>query len=567
MKQKVAKPIVLLMIAVGVCMIPMLGYYPLVQSWYGAMCNVKGLAVLGWPVMIYVILQNEGVLCAVKYGWMLGATGLFLVQYKRVSEKYNPFTVAFITTLIGGTMEAMDWFMNGMIKEELYALIPIVLLIWSTTVIFSVLIKNFMWHIQGRKNYYSRLRHQQIIRNEKMMQTSKAFKDLAIKIQNMSGIEEDDQGLMDAAVEFDINENMCKGCANGQIQYLERAKLNYLWYNKMLETREAMAIQLNEMADIIEYYTKPVSQEKRNLFGMENYLKRRLRDEKIIARRVSISENSKGKLEIHIVARKKKRAKVTTDAMCKIISNVIGQPMRFSVKENSQLMNYFNEYLFLEQVNFSTASGSVKKVKQNQEMSGDNYTYMELDSGATFMSICDGMGSGPRAEGYSEVVIDLLEQLLESGFTEQTALKLINSVLLTGNQWQEPAAVDMALFDRYSGTCQFLKMGAACTYIKRGGWVECIKSTSLPMGIFEQVDMETITKKLYAGDFIIMISDGIVDSLECTDREEAMGRIIMDIKTASPREMALEIMNRALQMSKGIPKDDMTVLCTGIWEN
>ena len=31
----------------------------------------------------------------------------------------------------------------------------------------------------------------------------------------------------------------------------------------------------------------------------------------------------------------------------------------------------------------------------------------------------------------------------------------------------------------------------------------------------------------------------------------------MDIKTASPREMALEIMNRALQMSKGIPKDDM----------
>ena len=52
MKQKVAKPIVLLMIAVGVCMIPMLGYYPLVQSWYGAMCNVKGLAVLGWPVMI-----------------------------------------------------------------------------------------------------------------------------------------------------------------------------------------------------------------------------------------------------------------------------------------------------------------------------------------------------------------------------------------------------------------------------------------------------------------------------------------------------------------------------------
>lgn len=62
-------------------------------------------------------------------------------------------------------------------------------------------------------------------------------------------------------------------------------------------------------------------------------------------------------------------------------------------------------------------------MKQNQEMSGDNYTYMELDSGATFMSICDGMGSGPRAEGYSEVVIDLLEQLLESGFYGADSIK------------------------------------------------------------------------------------------------------------------------------------------------
>ena len=84
MKQKVAKPIVLLMIAVGVCMIPMLGYYPLVQSWYGAMCNVKGLAVLGWPVMIYVILQNEGVLCAVKYG--LVPQDFFLCNIKELAK-------------------------------------------------------------------------------------------------------------------------------------------------------------------------------------------------------------------------------------------------------------------------------------------------------------------------------------------------------------------------------------------------------------------------------------------------------------------------------------------------
>ena len=85
---KVAKLIVLLMIAVGVRMIPMLGYYPLVQSWYGAMYLMRvGACGCGdWPVMIYVILQNEGVLCAVKYGWMLGATGLFLCNIKELAK-------------------------------------------------------------------------------------------------------------------------------------------------------------------------------------------------------------------------------------------------------------------------------------------------------------------------------------------------------------------------------------------------------------------------------------------------------------------------------------------------
>ena len=143
-------------------------------------------------------------MCAVKYGWMLGATGLFLVQYKRVSEKYNPF--------YGSLYNNTNWRNNGSHglvyewNDKRRAVCPdshcSANMVYHSN-FFQLLIKNFMWHIQGRKNYYSRLRHQQIIRNEKMMQTSKAFKDLAIKIQNMSGIEEDDQGLMDAAVEFD----------------------------------------------------------------------------------------------------------------------------------------------------------------------------------------------------------------------------------------------------------------------------------------------------------------------------------------------------------------------------
>lgn len=566
MKQKVLKPILLLMIGVVMCMIPMLGYYPMAESWYASLCTIKFMPVISYPIMLAAIFNYGGILATMKYGAMMATTGLCIGQYRRMSDNFNPFIASIITTLITLALEASDWAMNGMVTRELYGLAPIIMLTWSTTIIFSYFIRRFMWYIPKHNNYFTEVNRQQLIKNDGMMRTSTAFKNLAMKIQRMSNIESYPELSLEGTIEQEIDGSLCRGCENGQIQYLERARLNYLWYNKMLETREAMAIQLNEMADIMENYTKPVYEDRKVLFGMEDYLRHRLRERKIITRKISIYENGKGRIEARITAKKKKKADVKIDLMENVVSEAAGRKMRISSKDIYELTNDFCEYLFLEEVNFMTISGSARRTREDQERSGDNFTFMEMNSGQTFMSICDGMGSGPRAQGYSETVIDLMEQLLESGFGESTALKLVNSVLLTGNQWQEPAAVDMALIDQYSGVCQFLKMGAACTYIKRGNWVECIKSTSLPMGVLEDVDVETITKKLYDGDFVIMISDGIVDSLKFEDKEEAMGRIIMDIKTSSPREMALEILSRSLAMTDGIPKDDMTVICTGIWD-
>lgn len=566
MKQKVLKPVLLLMIAILTCMIPMLGYFPMAESWYAALCSMKFMPAVAFPVMLATLYNYGGVLAAMKYGTMMATTGLCLGQYRRMANNFNPFIAAIIAGVITLSLEAMDWAMGGMSMRELYGLAPIIMLTWSTTVIFSYIIRKFMWYIPRKKSDFSEIKRQQNIKNDSMIRTSMAFKNLAVKIQKMSNIEVQPEITMQDTIEQEIEGQLCHGCENGQIQYLERARLNYLWYNKMLETREAMAIQLNEMADMMEYYTRPEYDQKKVLFGIEDYLKHKLRERKIITRKITLCENGKGRFEVRIIAKKKKRAEVRVEMMENIVSSTIGRKMRIASMERPDLSFEFKEYLFLEEVNFMTISGSARRTREDEDRSGDNFTFMEMNSGQAFMSICDGMGSGRRAQSYSEMVIDLLEQLLESGFGERTTLKLINSVLLTGNQWQEPAAVDMALIDQYSGICQFLKMGAACTYIKRGNWVECIRSTSLPMGVLDEVDVETITKKLYDGDFVIMISDGIVDSLNCEDKEAAMGRMIMDIDTSSPREMALEILNRSLEMTEGIPKDDMTVICTGIWD-
>ena len=199
-------------------------------------------------------------------------------------------------------------------------------------------------------------------------------------------------------------------------------------------------------------------------------------------------------------------------------------------------------------------------------MSGDNFTCMELDSGQTLVSVSDGMGHGKKAYRESEMVMELLEEMMKGGFSEEAAVRLINSVFTIDSDVTSPAALDMGIIDMYSGVCDFMKLGAASTFVKRGKWVEAIKSTSLPIGSTGCADIETTSKKLYDGDFVIMMSDGIMESLVDEDKEKTIGQIIMDIREGKPEEMAKEILNQALAHTDRCKDDDMTVLVTGIWD-
>lgn len=566
MKTRFVKKAMLLMMGALTCTIPMIGYYPVTISYYGGLCSMSHISIIGFVMYTLFLERYSGPMVAFKYGLVMMATGICIWLYKKMNSKYNSFAAGFINTIVILAMELTDWYLSGQVKVELYALIPIGMLVWSATVIFTYLFDKFVNGWSNKSEYILKLKREQMLKNQVMVQASQAFRCMANNIRQMSLLESDPTINPDGTIEQVANNEMCNGCENGQLQYLERARLNYLWYNKMLETRTAMAIQFRELASIIENYTKPIPTSNPVIMGAEDYMARRLKKHRILARKIVINENNKDRIEVSVVAKTKRKTDIYISVMEKVISRCVGKEMRIKDESVVLVANEYEEYVFCEKENFITISSAAKQTRMDQDISGDNYSYINLNTGQTFMSICDGMGSGVKAGRYSEQIIDLLEHLLQSGFCEKTALKIVNSIMVTGNKNQEPAAVDMALIDRYSGMCQLLKLGAACTYIKRGNWVECIRSTSLPLGIFEQPDIENTAKKLYDGDFIIMISDGIVDSLNCSNKEETMGEIIMNIETSSPREMAWQILTKSLELSDGIPKDDMTVLCTGLWK-
>ena len=182
------------------------------------------------------------------------------------------------------------------------------------------------------------------------------------------------------------------------------------------------------------------------------------------------------------------------------------------------------------------------------------------------MMLSDGMGTGADASKESEMVIELLEQFLEAGFQEEPAVKLINSVLVLKSEHTLFSTVDLCVINLCAGTCEFVKVGAATTFIKRNNWVETISSTTMPAGMINRIELERKCKKLYDGDFVIMVSDGVLDCIKEEDKEEFLQKVIMNIASKSPQEVANAILTAALMQQSYEPVDDMTVLVCGLWE-
>ncbi|MCL2673859.1 MAG: SpoIIE family protein phosphatase, partial [Defluviitaleaceae bacterium] len=115
----------------------------------------------------------------------------------------------------------------------------------------------------------------------------------------------------------------------------------------------------------------------------------------------------------------------------------------------------------------------------------------------------------------------------------------------------------------YTGEAEFCKIGAATTYLLRGGSVSTIRSTSLPIGILSNVEPEMHTRKLKSGDVIVMVTDGVCDS------DASVGwlsDLLSSLTSRTPQDIADIIVNEAAKRAGDIIKDDMTALVAKVWE-
>jgi stage II sporulation protein E len=343
----------------------------------------------------------------------------------------------------------------------------------------------------------------------------------------------------------------------------EIAKLNHIWQSRISESREIIADQLKEVSSVIQAVTGDIYEAAEVSRSEEERVARRLRSEHILTKDITIFERGDKRKEIYLSAACTGGRCITAKEAALIISEALGVKIKVSEASKSVISKGYENFIFVEDTKFKVLTGVARAMKEN--VSGDNFSILKLETGEFMLALSDGMGTGKDAGEESETVMSLLEQMIEAGFKAETAIKLINSSLVLKSDKQTFSTIDMSIINLFTGMCEFIKIGAAAAFIKRENWVETISSTTLPIGMFGSVDYDTVTKKLYEGDIIILVTDGVLDCIEGDNKEAFMEQLIMELKSNNPQEIANRILDRTLSQSNYVPMDDMTVITAGIW--
>lgn len=344
-------------------------------------------------------------------------------------------------------------------------------------------------------------------------------------------------------------------------------RMNYKWRRKAQEGKKVICEQLDGINGILDRLSDEIKREVNFKGDIEAELSVALDKEGIDFNDVAVARDNMGKYEVNIY----KRACLGKRKCIKDVNPVVSRVLKKKMKRDRTSCNIKDGtnlccFKLVEAVKYQISTGVTRVSKDNGGMSGDNYSFIELNDGKFMIVLSDGMGTGPAAAAESNAAVTLLEKYLEAGFDKATALRAINSAMALKSPDDSFATVDLCLADLYSGDVEFTKVGAASTYIKRvDGSIETINSTSLPIGILNNVDIETKTINLSHGDMIIMVTDGIQEAGERGDNDWIV-RELESIGSRNPQQVSDELVMKAKQRNNGKINDDMTVLVSRIWE-
>lgn len=372
----------------------------------------------------------------------------------------------------------------------------------------------------------------------------------------------------------DIPEKFRKECMNPELimkianYYYKLYALDYDWNTKLCESRQLISKQIRDISKSIEGISKDLNQDILLDLEKEKEIINELQRHSIIVDKVSYIQENQEDFKITIEMKNCRDGCLCDDNLVKVISDFVGETLDIQ-KIGCHCLGENCKVVLTKAEKYSVVTEVASMSRDGHIFSGDNYTFMEIHDGKYMMAISDGMGKGKKAYDESSVTIDILENMMEAKIDKEIVINTINNMLLLKSSEEIFSTLDLGIVDLKKGRLETVKMGACSTYISRENKdVDLISSSSLPIGILSDINLDRHNVKIKNGDYIIMVSDGIVDAGKNNNfGENWLIYFLKKLNTTNPKEIANKILDRALELQLGEVDDDMTVLVTKVISN
>ena len=337
---------------------------------------------------------------------------------------------------------------------------------------------------------------------------------------------------------------------------------NHYWENRLTELRQVMQKQMASQYCLLRECRKMLTDGRPITGKKRRKMKRALFRQGISFLEGREYEDENSLLDITLIVKPLPGPK-KTDGIARALSEIYQKSIRYS-QTDLWLRSGKNRLTFVEEGSFRVLFGRKHCNKEGEEICGDNFSFTNYNKKRAVMLLSDGMGVGERAHEGSRKLIEAFESMLEAGICEEYALEILHNSLLMDSH-SEFSTLDIAVISLKTGTLKMMKAGGTATFICHGQDVERISPESLPPGCMVNQQFELKCKKLYDGDMVVMVSDGMLDFETMPEIPFRMEHILKKIRTNNAQSFADRLME-AIPVPDSGHDDDRTVLVASVWE-
>ncbi|WP_350344437.1 SpoIIE family protein phosphatase [Proteinivorax tanatarense] len=206
-----------------------------------------------------------------------------------------------------------------------------------------------------------------------------------------------------------------------------------------------------------------------------------------------------------------------------------------------------------------------KANKHTMSVGGDSAEIVERPLGGVTGVVVDGQGSGKSAKLISNLIVGKISTLLADGARDGAIARAVQDYLFTIKGGKVSATLNMISVALDTNSLVISRSGHCPVYMVAQGQ-ECIydKKTK-PLGFYKFSKPQVVELPLIEGTKLITFSDGLFSAGKKYGKTIG-NKEILDVlqKDLSAYEMANSLVDLAMELDKGRPNDDTTVMAFNI---